>query len=387
MNILIVYQYFGTHNSAWSTRCYEFAKRWVKAGHKVTVLTSPYDKSDIIKSTNIDGINVICSRFKQSNQDPFYLRIIKFLAFTILSTWYALFSKYDTLICSSGPITVGVSGIVAKLFRRKRVIFEVRDLWPRGAIELGYIKFKPLIKLLYWFEKSCYKHSDLIIALSPDMQADIIKRFPNLQVECIPNASDTIFSEPVNNHNFRTFKQPYFVYTGSLGVMDDCIQIIEGIKCYNAQYTSPVDFYFAGKGVQINEMQALVTQYQLKNVHFLGSLPKREIVPLIQNAFACIVCFKAINVLQSSSPNKLFDAFAAGKPVLQNTSGWIKSLNLEYPFGYTWQAGQPESFAEGVFNMLNSPQYLQWSINAKQLAENDFSRDILSNKYLTLLNA
>jgi glycosyltransferase involved in cell wall biosynthesis len=387
LNILIVYQYFGTHNSAWSTRCYEFAKRWVKAGHKVTVLTSPYDKSDIIKSTNIDGINVICSRFKQSNQDPFYLRIIKFLAFTILSTWYALFSKYDTLICSSGPITVGVSGIVAKLFRRKRVIFEVRDLWPRGAIELGYIKFKPLIKLLYWFEKSCYKHSDLIIALSPDMQADIIKRFPNLQVECIPNASDTIFSEPVNNHNFRTFKQPYFVYTGSLGVMDDCIQIIEGIKCYNAQYTSPVDFYFAGKGVQINEMQALVTQYQLKNVHFLGSLPKREIVPLIQNAFACIVCFKAINVLQSSSPNKLFDAFAAGKPVLQNTSGWIKSLNLEYPFGYTWQAGQPESFAEGVFNMLNSPQYLQWSINAKQLAENDFSRDILSNKYLTLLNA
>ncbi len=386
MNILIVYQYFGTHNSAWSTRCYEFAKRWVKAGHKVTVLTSPYDKSDITKSTTIDGINVICSRFKQSNQDPFYIRIIKFLAFTILSTWYALFSKYDTLICSSGPITVGVSGIVAKLFRRKRVIFEVRDLWPRGAIELGYIKFKPLIKLLYWFEKSCYKHSDLIIGLSPDMQADIIKRFPNLQVECIPNASDTIFSEPVNNHNFQTFKQPYFVYTGSLGVMDDCIQIIEGIKCYNAQYTSPVDFYFAGKGVQLNEMQALVTKYQLKNVHFLGSLPKREIVPLIQNAFACIVCFKAINVLQSSSPNKLFDAFAAGKPVLQNTSGWIKSLNLEFPFGYTWQAGQPENFAEGVFNMLNSPQYHQWSINAKQLAENDFSRDILSNKYLTLLN-
>jgi hypothetical protein len=47
----IVYQYFGTHNSAWSTRCYEFAKRWVKAGHKVTVLTSPYDKSDITKNS------------------------------------------------------------------------------------------------------------------------------------------------------------------------------------------------------------------------------------------------------------------------------------------------------------------------------------------------
>ena len=92
-------------------------------------------------------------------------------------------------------------------------------------------------------------------------------------------------------------------------------------------------------------------------------------------------------IFESSSPNKLFDAFAAGKPVLQNTSGWIKSLNLEYPFGYTWQAGQPGNFAEGVFNMLNSPQYHQWSINAKQLAENDFSRDILSNKYLTLLNA
>ena len=47
MRILYFYQYFTTPKGAWSTRAFEFARRWVAAGHEVTVVTSVYDKSDL----------------------------------------------------------------------------------------------------------------------------------------------------------------------------------------------------------------------------------------------------------------------------------------------------------------------------------------------------
>ena len=73
MNILIFYQYFGTPNGGWSTRMYELPKLWIAAGHKVTVVTSPYDKSDIkaekfIDKQVIEGIEVVIINIKLKSQ-------------------------------------------------------------------------------------------------------------------------------------------------------------------------------------------------------------------------------------------------------------------------------------------------------------------------------
>jgi len=40
MHILYIHQYFATPLGCTGTRSYEFARRWVAKGHKVTMLTS-----------------------------------------------------------------------------------------------------------------------------------------------------------------------------------------------------------------------------------------------------------------------------------------------------------------------------------------------------------
>ena len=40
MHILYIHQYFATPRGGTGTRSYEFARRWVRAGHRVTMLTS-----------------------------------------------------------------------------------------------------------------------------------------------------------------------------------------------------------------------------------------------------------------------------------------------------------------------------------------------------------
>ncbi|MEC7626809.1 MAG: glycosyltransferase WbuB, partial [Verrucomicrobiota bacterium] len=61
MKILYFYQYFSTSKGSWGTRAFEFSKRWVQAGHEVTVVTCVYDKSDLspswlIHREKIEGI-------------------------------------------------------------------------------------------------------------------------------------------------------------------------------------------------------------------------------------------------------------------------------------------------------------------------------------------
>jgi len=142
LKILVFYQYFGTPSGSWSTRMYEFTRRWVKSGHDVTVVTAPYEKSDIkskgfISNTNIEGVNLIVINSGDSNRDSFMKRGFNALLFSLTACKMALTEPCDVVIASSGPITIGIPALVAKWFRGKKMVFEIRDLWPMGAIELG----------------------------------------------------------------------------------------------------------------------------------------------------------------------------------------------------------------------------------------------------------
>ena len=145
MKIVYFYQYFSTPKGSWGTRVYEFAKNWVEQGHEVTVVSSVYSKSDLsargfIEDQYFEGIHVKVLNVRIDNKQHFLKRIWSFLLYGILSSYYALKLNADIVIASSGPITVGLPGLIARYLRGRKLVFETRDLWPEGAIELGIIK-------------------------------------------------------------------------------------------------------------------------------------------------------------------------------------------------------------------------------------------------------
>ena len=71
--VLIFYQYYCTPKGSWGTRYYEFTRRWAAAGHDVTVVTSIYDKSDLVPRGfvtrfDIEGVRVIAMNLVLSNK-------------------------------------------------------------------------------------------------------------------------------------------------------------------------------------------------------------------------------------------------------------------------------------------------------------------------------
>lgn len=389
MRITILYQYFGTPKGYWSTRIYEFARRWVNAGHEVTVITSPYDKSDIksdgyISYKEIEGIKLVIINSGDSNRFSTFKRIYKAVSYAVVSSYFVTRLKSDVVLASSGPITVGIPGLIAKWLLNINLVFEVRDLWPLGAIEMGIVRNEFVKKLAFRFEELIYKNSVNIVTASQGQANNIIERFPNLRnkVNVIYNSSDIeLFSTKMSEID----KNNYFLYAGSLGFIHNVKYLLDSAK-FLKDISPNVNILIIGDGKERFELEEIKQQYKLSNVEFLGQLPKEETVKYIQNSIATIFTTLDNFVQDTSSPNKIFDSFAAGKPIIQTTRGWISELINKYNCGLNCDPQSPLTMALNMVFYFENPDILiEHSNNAKYLAENVFNRDLLSEKYLELV--
>jgi glycosyltransferase involved in cell wall biosynthesis len=395
LKILYFYQYFSTPKGSWGTRVYEFASQWVKEGHDVTVVTSVYAKSDIsttqfIDNQIIEGIKVKVLNISIDNKQSIIERVQSFLQYAIISSWYALTLKADIVIASSGPITVGIPGLIAKYFRRRKLVFETRDLWPEGAIQLGMIKNQVLIRLCYWFEKICYKSSDLIVTLSPGMQTYIKEKHKYGNIISVTNAANIeLFSTPKLFPEGYLFLKPrkYAIYTGNIGEVNNSCWLLDAAAELSQRGRNDLVILLIGEGKLREELELAAKHKKLTNFFRLGLIPKEQLVPLLQHALVSLVPLKGTPILDTSSPNKFFESLAAGVPVIQNTKGWMKEFLEKHAIGFTIDPNRPDLLAECLIDIDNNPSLLDsMRPNAMSIAQQEFDKNNLAQKMLTSMS-
>lgn len=390
MQILYFYQYFSTPKGSWGTRVYEFAGEWVKQGHEVTVVTSVYSKSDIsakgwIDTQMIDGIRVKIINVTIDNRQGFLKRIWSFVQYAVLSCWFALTLKADVVIASSGPITVGLPGLIARYVRGRTLVFETRDLWPDGAIELGILKNKWIIHLAKAFEKRCYKASSLIIALSSGMKDHIISAHHHKHVVDVTNAANIeLFTMPTSFEGKGTLQQKkYAIYTGNIGEVNNSRWLLEAADHLRQLGREDLIILLVGEGQQREVLEQEAKQRGLSNFIRWGLMPKNELVSLVQHAMVSLVPLKGTPVLDTSSPNKFFESLAAGIPVIQNTNGWMKQFLQTHQVGYTVDPNNALALAQLLIQLDASPQELHdMGQRAKLIAAREFDKTFLATKML-----
>jgi len=392
---LLVYQYFGTPRGSWSTRIYELTRRWVAAGHAVTVITAPYEKSDIrteklLENQEIDGISLKIVKAADSNRLPVAVRAWRAILFSCSCLYFASVLSYDIILCSSGPITVGLPGIWARLFRRKKFVFEVRDLWPAGGIEMGKITRPWQKKLALMFEGICYRQAQLVVTASPDQEKHILERYPNLRTLVIPNASDTDLFGPrtrLDRPEWAMGKH-LFTHIGSMGFIHNVGFWIEVATELQARGDDSICVVLIGEGVERLHWENVVRQNNLRNVHFLGLLPKHMLPPWVQASVATL--FSTLNnpVQNSSSPNKVFDSFAAGTPVIQTTTGWMANLINREKCGINVAPGDVGAAVAAMQFLVQHPDERQnLAHEASRVAATLFDRSTLAHQYLEALKS
>ncbi|MHC4184107.1 MAG: glycosyltransferase family 4 protein, partial [Planctomycetota bacterium] len=337
MHILYIHQHFAIPKGSTGTRSYEFARRWVASGHKVTIITGHYDIGGLEESRGlfnrkiIDGINVRIVGIKYSNKQSFLRRIISFIMFMLCSTFAGLATKkVDIIYATSTPLTVGIPAIILKCFKRIPFLFEVRDQWPAIPIEMNIIRSPLLKKILLWLEKRIYNSSSGIVALSPGMAEGIEKVIADKKPICVvPNSCDIeLFRPDIDGSNLRKEygweDRIVFLHFGAMGRANGLgfvIDVAEKVKD-----DKNILFVLVGDGIEKQRLKQLILQKNLDNVEMRDSLPKSKLPELLASCDVSMVIFADFPILQHNSANKFFDSLSAGKPVLLNYSGWQREI-------------------------------------------------------------
>jgi len=271
--------------------------------------------------------------------------------------------------------------------RKTPFVFEVRDLWPLGGIVMGKIKNKFVQRLLLRFESFVCKKAKKIITCSPGQGSNIEKRLGHSdKIHVIPNASDEelfgVYRELSSEQKSMIGDKPYVLHLGSLGFIHNVSYLIEAAK-----YVPQIPFVLIGDGAERGMLEQKVEQLGIENVFFLEQMPKKETVAWLSNCELSLFTTLDNEIQDTSSPNKIFDSFAAGRPIIQTTRGWIKALVEESNCGLNADPQNPQDFANKIheyFNLKESEKKKK-SIAAKNLAKFQFNRELLAEKYLNYL--
>jgi len=405
MHILYLHQYFATRKGTTGTRSYEFARYLAGKGHRVTMMTSglanrefPVPEGKKYAEFETEGIRV--AAIAAAYNDPQVgtgmsgpQRMFKFYQFAWLACRIGKnLPAPDVIFATHTPLTIGLAGLTLGQYFKVPFVFEVRDLWPEALVNIGALKSRPVIWWLERMAKKIYAGAKHIIALSPGIKEGILRTgVPADKVTVIPNASDLdLFSPDIDGSAERQrlglTDKFAAIYFGAMGLANGLEYVIEAARILAERRSNNIILVLLGSGGKRPELEKLAKEYELKNVIFSDpASDKEKLAQIVAGCDVCLTIYRAAKE-HTWSPNKMFDALAAGKPVLINVPGWLDETIEKNNCGRCLDANRPETLADALQELAANPELCrQMGKNARELAEREFDRTKLANLFENVL--
>src|SRR5579862_7428173 len=174
MRLLFLTQYYPPETGAAQNRISDLAERMAALGHIVTVLTAfpNYPQGRIfeeyrgrfIAREKRGSIQIVRTWIYATRTKSFLPRLCNYFSFVFTSIIAALTTVggQDIVIVESPPLFLGISGLIISWLWRAHLVFNVSDLWPKSAVDLGILRNKSIIRLSTMLESYIYRRSALI---------------------------------------------------------------------------------------------------------------------------------------------------------------------------------------------------------------------------------
>lgn len=371
MNVLLLVQIFETPDDTGSDRHFYFAKQLVAAGNRVKVITANVDYKNSEKrfkdktgvyEQNIDGVDIkyvpVYTKFRGS----FLKRVVFFMSYFASSLREVVRERrVDIIYAVSTPLTVGLLGMIARIIKRKPMIFEVTDVWPDAAVHAGVIKNLFLISIISVVEKLCYYSSTKIICLTKGIQSTIQKKGVSAEkTVLIPNGVDFEFFRCIDSAKRTSLRESWSVkdkfvamYLGAHGAYNSLWTIVEAAAILSEN--DKIHFIFVGEGDEKSKLLTFVEEKRLKNVTFIGTVPRVKSVEILSMADLFLLPNRRGEFFHGNLPNKLFDFLASSRPVIVAGHGESANLVSEASAGFVVDAENSQAFANEICKCSELP--------------------------------
>lgn len=391
MNIWLINHYAVPPQYYPLARPTNFAKHLMEMGHTVTIFAASTVHNSVpmknlisdassYREETVDGVSYVyinCKNYAGSG----IKRIYNMCQFAWkLPGICKKYPKPDAIVATSIPPMSCAMGIHLAHKYKCKGIAEIADLWPESLIDYGMAGPKnPIVIALRLLEKWIYKKAHAVV-FTMEGAYDYIKEqkwesaVPPSKVYCINNGVDLdTFNrnkeqfplEDEDLYNPNLFK---VVYTGSIRKVNNLGLLLDAAK----QVCNPnVRFLIWGDGDELESLKQRAVQENISNVCFKGRVQKAYVPYIVSKADLNIAHNNPSPLFRFGiSFNKLFDYFAAGKPVLSDfPCPYNPAVQMRAGIGVDTPDASSIAQAVEYFVNLSSEDYQEYCRNAAKAAE------------------
>ncbi len=313
-------------------RCEYLASR----GHDVTVCTTfpyyPQWKVDhryrhaLWREEKHHGVTILRSRAWVPARLNSVKRILFETSFLASNLLRALSARTpELLLVVSPPLGLALTARILGRYWRIPFVYDVMDLQPDAAAELGMLRPGTFLRTLYGLEGLAYRHADLISTLTEGMRQRIIgKAISPHKVTLFPARSDRellLFQGGAGGEIFRRahgLEGKFIVaHSGNMGVKQG-LDVVLGAAALSRDRTDIV-YLLVGDGSVRRELEAQSAAMGLDNIKFIPLLPRQQFHELLAAADLTLITQQR-SVADIVFPSKTVTLMTAGCPILASVN-------------------------------------------------------------------
>ena len=236
------------------------------------------------------------------------------------------------------------------------VVQTVHGPWSEETLTSGVSADSRFYRELRRIEEAAYASSARFIAVDRGQADILVNEFgtPREKISVIHNAVDCVeihalaLSRPEN-----PLPQPYFVVPRRLVPKNGVHVAIEALKLLADR---KVYLAVAGDGPLAAELRRKAEEAEvLGQVHFLGSLSREQLMPLMAESAGVIVPSVPCEGVIEATSLAVIESFACGVPVIASNIGGLAELIQHGSTGLLFPAGDAHALAGNVLRLLQMP--------------------------------
>jgi colanic acid biosynthesis glycosyl transferase WcaI len=398
LHILLFCQYFPPEMGAPAARAYEFARRWVRMGHRVTVVCGipnhptgvVYDgyAKRLLHTERIEGIDVVRTWVYVTPNAGVLRRSINYVSYAVSALAAAQCAR-DAHICiaTSPQFLAGVAGALFARAARIPFLLEVRDLWPDSIKAVEATGSRLLLGILQRIERALYHAARRIVVVSPAFRSHIAATgIDPARIDLVTNGIDTglaVRGPRPRTHFTGDLAQAFIVlYAGTHGMAHALDTLVDAARLLAGDRA--IRFVFVGEGADKRRVQQYAAD--CANVTFIDRKPRSVIAEMIAEADACIVPLKRTPLFRTVIPSKMFEIMGAARPIILGVEGTARDLLETAQAGIAVEPQNPAALAEAVRTLRGDPERAAWyGDNGFRHVREMYDLDALAVRYLDII--
>jgi colanic acid biosynthesis glycosyl transferase WcaI len=313
-------------------RCEYLASR----GHQVTICTGPpyYPqwrvpdayRGKFFQTETRNGVTILRSWMFVPQRLSTKKRILHEASFLASSFVRALGArKPDLIFVVSPPLGLGLTAAMLGRMWHVPFIFDVEDLQPDAAVELGMLRGRSILKVLYGIERMAYDHAALVSSITEGMRQRIVQKgIDPAKVLLFPPRADSSLYDVRQRRDADAFRERYGLrgktvisHSGNMGVKQGLGIVLE--VAGQSREMRQWHFLFVGDGAMRAELEQQARSRNLDNVSFLPVLEKVEFEQMLASTDIALITQQQ-SVSDIVFPSKTVTLLSAGCPVIASVN-------------------------------------------------------------------